>query len=289
MTRNSLILYYLLICVCIALSSCKANNSPDPGNPAEIEEFIIQAYKEEFNLNLSNPAFVYSSDFDRYTSTAYYKQSLYRIYVLDNGNVLSQKTEPIIPLGDISVLSIIVDYPNLRFGELKDNLWKDAQASINDDHKQWASKLNLSDPLLQFSNSNLLIEPGRITDPSISVLRTVANENGYNANDFDIIAFIDLDLNSPSGGFAVRKFNWVKMGWFYSEDQEGELTYEQLRGIAYGVYHHEIGHLFGWEHEWSDAKEEDLFITAPDLFGWTDIDNDGIIEILDSEPYGIKK
>lgn len=283
------ILLALLICIVFISNGCKVNDSLDPGNPDEIEAFIIQAYEKKFGLELQNPAYSYSSDFNRYTSTAYYNQNLYRLYILDNGKVLAQQTKPLMPRGNTRVLCIVVDYPNLEFSKLKDNLWTEAQESINNDHLLWANRLNLDQPLLQFSNNTLLIEPGIILNPSKSVLDSVASANGRNPLSYDVIAFVDLNQNEPSGGFAVLKANWIKIGWFYREDQGKELTSEKLRGIAYAIYHHEIGHLFGWEHEWSDASESDLFITDPKLFGWEDLDNDGEIEILDSTPYGINQ
>jgi len=272
----------------ILLSACVVNNSQNPPTPEEIDDFLIKAYKREFNLNITHPAFVYPSQNKRYTSTAYYENELYRIYVNDEGKTSSQISTPFLPKGDITVLTIFVNYANLNLEDIKDTLWPEAQASINRDHEEWADQLGLEAPIVKFENINLLIDEGRITEPSTSNLRAVASENKYSSNDYDIIAFIDLNQNEPSGGFAVRKNNWVKMGWFYNIDEDKVLTAEKLRGIAYGVYHHEIGHLFGWDHEWSDAKEGDLFITHPKLFGWEDINNNGIIEIFDDSPYGIR-
>jgi len=278
---------YIYLTSVLIFTACNINESPNLSNPEELESYLSRKYKKLFDLNIQYPAYVYSEQNSRYTSTAYYEGKLYRLYVQEDGSTLPQVTTPVLPVGNIRVLSIIIDYPSLEFGEILNTLWREAQDSINDDHKKWADQLNLNQPLVQFVNQNLLIEPQEISEASTSSLTIIANEYGYQQNDYDIIAFLDLNQEEPSGGFAVRKFQWVKIGWFYNEEQGTELTPSKLRGIAYAIYHHEIGHLFGWDHEWSDAVEGELFITDPELFGWEDIDHDGVPEIMDSTPYGI--
>jgi hypothetical protein len=80
------------------------------------------------------------------------------------------------------------------------------------------------------------------------------------------------------------------MGYFFQASNSFEvLGLDRLRSIASAVYDHEVGHIWGWEHEWDRGAECSgcfLFITPAALFGWTDTNGDGIPEILSDSPYG---
>jgi hypothetical protein len=69
------------------------------------------------------------------------------------------------------------------------------------------------------------------------------------------------------------------------------LDQKDWQSIARTAYHHEMAHLWGWEHEWSvactrAADRSRPFLADPVLFGWEDVDGDGVPEILDATPYG---
>ena len=81
-------------------------------------------------------------------------------------------------------------------------------------------------------------------------------------------------------------------------DAKSELTGQGNR-LADTLVSHEVFHLFGYpaSHAWpcisnvaqKDAADECVDTTIPALMlGWLDTDGDGVPEILDSTPYGIK-
>ncbi len=280
---------YFLALLTISFFSCVNDKGPNPSNPEEVEEFIIEAYKSELDLNVEFPAYVYTDQNSRYTSTIYLDNTLHRLYVYESGLISLETSFPIVPRGEIKVLNIIVDYPALEIDDEFNSKWNSAINSINQDHLEYSKEINLDEPIIQFTPINLYIDPSEIPDPiPFNGLKSIADSYGISRSSYEIIALIDLDQQNPSGGYAVRENDWVKIGWFYSIDEGFEVDSAKLRGIAYAVFHHEIGHLFGWDHEWSDAEDGQILITAPSLFGWTDSDKDGIVEINDMNPYGIK-
>ena len=68
--------------------------------------------------------------------------------------------------------------------------------------------------------------------------------------------------------------------------------------LYYTLLSHELAHALGWQHVWplglgSGGATRDWNSENPTwptlLFGWTDTDGDGVPEILDPTPYGLKK
>ncbi|SNS70633.1 hypothetical protein SAMN05421640_0932 [Ekhidna lutea] len=250
---------------------------------ANAEAIARTTFAKRFNLHPQFVPVVYSHDRGHYTSVIYYSNKCYRLYM--HGDVVMSKSSiPILPKGTQKVISVIMDYPNLAFNESMD-LWEQAQQSINDDHYEFAQQSGF-DPIVQFKNINVLVDPDEINDKSPNFISSYVRSLGYTDSDYDIIALIDLNFDDPAGGFAVPGEGFVNIGWFYNESVAKSLNQEILKGVAFAIYHHEIGHLWGWEHEWSDAIVS-TFITDPSLFGWTDLDGDGVPEIIDSNPYGL--
>ena len=69
------------------------------------------------------------------------------------------------------------------------------------------------------------------------------------------------------------------------------LRAQDWRKIAWTTFHHEVAHQWGWVHDWSPTcggtrLGYEPFLAAPVLFGWEDVDGDGVPEILDDTPYG---
>ena len=74
------------------------------------------------------------------------------------------------------------------------------------------------------------------------------------------------------------------------------LSPADLASALYGsLLVHELSHSLGWQHWWTTgtAGANDQLIWNYDqsafpflFFGWTDVDGDGTIEILDPNPYG---
>jgi hypothetical protein len=68
-----------------------------------------------------------------------------------------------------------------------------------------------------------------------------------------------------------------------------------LQYLGRALFQHELLHLMGWEYHWASGDAEgrsevywgEMPLPAL-LFGWRDTDGDGVIEIQDPTPYGIK-
>ena len=61
--------------------------------------------------------------------------------------------------------------------------------------------------------------------------------------------------------------------------------------VARTAYHQLMAYQWGWERDWTPTCGGtklgfEPFITAPILFGWEDVDGDGVPEILSKTPYG---
>ncbi len=255
---------------------------------AEIRDFLFETDDEETTY---------------WTSTVYADSSenasdllkLYRVYVGEAGQLLGSDivNHGRRPQGNHRVLVVAIDYGNTNIAEVLDNEWLDAQQEINQALIDLATSQGFAEPILQFSNTNILVDRSEIDNPEIRQhVEAVASEKGYEKEDYDILVSLDLDAQNPvpSGvhdGFSNGR-DFVYMGYYFATDLPAEVA-DLRRGragfLAQNVYDHHIGHIFGWEHSWT-PQEGGFFITQPDLYGWTDVDGDGIREIEDPTPYG---
>lgn len=266
------------------LSACTEEMKVLPTSQENAETIFKQHFASNGLQVREVPAF-FSENWGHWTSVLYVNGTCYRAYIRPDGRVFSLRTQPLHPVGIQKVLCVIVDHPNLN---LSANLfhWEKAQELINEEHMAYSTTLGV-DPIVQFENTNILLEPALFESDRELDVYAALTLNGIDYHGYDIVAFIDLDTSSKSGGFAVPEGKYLKIGWFYDANVPTTITEERMKGVANAVYHHETGHLWGWEHEWSDADTVNYFITETALFGWTDVDGDGIIEILDSNPYGL--
>ena len=120
-------------------------------------------------------------------------------------------------------------------------------------------------------------------------MRRGALRRAIDASEYDVLVVINLDPTESEGGQAIPEEQFVYMGNF--KRWRGPLDFADWRSVVRAVYHHEVAHLWGWRHDWSRRCREGgaayaPFVAAPVLFGWEDVDGDGLAEILDSTPYG---
>jgi hypothetical protein len=194
------------------------------------------------------------------------------------------------PSGVQRVLNIIVDYGDTDIRDKLD-MWVAAQDSVNGDHRALEASLGYRSPLVQFENTNVLVDRDSVLDPvnNDSVLANVLRV-GHDPDAYDIILSMPMTLD-VQGGHASTLAGVVVMGCYGcpppNEDGIARLTRDALDGMANVIYHHEIGHLWGWRHEWGGGPRGTRIITHPALFGWTDTDGDGVPEVIDPTPYGI--
>jgi hypothetical protein len=245
-------------------------------------------YKEKFNIQVSHVPSVYNAFPDHYVSTVYKSKNLYRLYINRDKEVGTQVISPVFPGGNQQVLCIIrlSAYLEARIDSVKLQ-WEKAQANVNTLHADYANSIGLDEAIVTFGNFNLYTNVGefQVKDyiPLKNQMKIFAQDRGIDT-DFQIFLFMDLDTENPSGGWADYKSGVAKVGWIY--DESLSLKDANFTGLAYAAYQHEIGHIWGWEHDWSDPYLSESFIADPALFGWTDLDGDGVVEILDTTPYG---
>lgn len=192
------------------------------------------------------------------------------------------------PFGTFKTLVVIVGYPptvnleGIRFFEK-------AQAQINEDHAAFARSRKYPGPLVVFENTNVVIDRAEIVDPRIPAeVRAAAKRKGLSPDDYRPVIVIDLDPDRAAGGLANPGGD-LYMGNFGR--WTAPLSELQWTSVSRAVYHHEVAHYGGWEHGWSPRCGAmklgfEPFISAPVLFGWEDVDADGVPEILDDTPYG---
>lgn len=270
--------------VLILLAAC----SEDKLKPtSEVHaEVIFKNHFTSIGLKVTDVPVTYTNDWDRWTSVLFVDGTCYRAYINAEGDVTSLSSQPILPLGQQRVLSVIVDYPNLDFDSNFEH-WVAAQDYINERHRIYGDELGI-EPIVEFTNDHVFVDPEEVMSHVSTDIYNLLTLKGVPYLEYDIIALVDLDTENPSGGFAVPEGEFMKIGWFFNDETPKTITTERMIDVAKAVYHHEIGHLWGWEHEWSDADTTEVFITKPSLFGWTDLDGDGVVEILDNTPYGIQ-
>ena len=312
----------IVLSACLALHSCGGSESPvqpppgvtdlDPPATVVVKDSIVQAFSRSFGFDVPEPAFGVSraqyllvDDREQttyWTSTVYadssenasdvLKWTLYRVYVGEAGQLLGSNIvqHGRRPQGNHRVLVVAIDYGNTNIAEVLDDEWLDAQQEINQALIDLAASQGFAEPILQFSNTNILVDRSEIENPEIRQdVEAVAREKGYEREDYDILVSLDLDAQNPvpSGlhdGFTNgRDFVYLPY-YFLAQDAPADLS--RLAGfLAQNLYDHHIGHIFGWEHSWT-GQDGGFFITQPDLYGWTDVDGDGIREIEDPTPYG---
>lgn len=272
-----------LILSLVVLSACSGNEvtlSPD--------DLAVVEFNARYGLNVERVPVIYNEFEDRYTSVVYTKESLYRLYLNDAGVISSRKIAPLFPKGEQRVLCIVrLSEALMEELEYVKTQWENEQGRINLQHIKLADSLGFEGPIVQFINENHYVSQSEfpawsLSNNSVQDFRNFAFQNSLDFNSYDISLFMDLDENNPSGGSGGWESSFAKVGWFYDD---AVLESEKFEGLAFAAYHHEIGHVWGWEHEWSDPFLQNGFITDLSLFGWTDLDSDGVPEILEGEPY----
>jgi len=195
-----------------------------------------------------------------------------------------------IPAGTFKVLTVLVTYPQ-TIDTNSITLLQNEQVKINNQHADFASSHGYSEPIVQFNFTNVQIPGSNIPEPHTltgvhDALGNWQATKNLNTSDFDFVVVLNINPSMSEGGKSYPGSPapyFLYMGNFNT--WKTILNATDFSYIARAAYHHEIGHYWGWQHDWiSDSP--DPFITAPILFGWLDTDGDGIPEILDPCPYG---
>jgi hypothetical protein len=226
-------------------------------------------------------------------STAYLPRtsatsSLLLLYLSRDGTI-EKKSQAVVmtPAGVFRTLVLIVNHPE-TVGPNGLALLADGQRQVNEDHATFAHRRNYDTPLVEFANTNIVIAKGDLAAPRDPRAVRAWARRRIGDTVYHLIIVINLDPTKDEGGFAAPDTNSVYVGNFGQWDKP--LDAVQWSAVANTAYHHEVAHLWGWSHDWSPTcggvRSYDPFMAPPILFGWEDVDGDGVPEILDKTPYG---
>jgi hypothetical protein len=276
-------------------------------NQMPIEAAVKDAYAREYDEVVLRPAIFKQTlaggcRADSLTTTAYFRSTassarLLYLHMSPDGQTVTRKAEVasvLSPAGRFRFLTVIVNHPATVDGTSLEQ-WQGAQKKINQDHASFASSRGLAEPIVSFDNTNAFIESAELTDPrSLPAVRESLHRKRITTRDYQFIAVINLDPSRSEGGFARGSVSagdlFVYMGNYSRWTRR--LTDAEWTNVADAVYHHEVAHHWGWpgSHDWAPCRRGPLsyepFIVPPVLFGWEDVDGDGVPEILDTTPYG---
>jgi len=243
---------------------------------------------------------------DHLTTTAYLpagvpgERRLLVMHLTSDGNNLQstyegrtkyERNQKPIPTGTFNLLTVLMTYDQ-TVGVNGMTLLEQAQTMINEQHANFATGHGYSSPLVQFVFTNVAVPASKITDPrSLVGVRDALGKwhetKQLNVSDFDFVVVLNPDPSKVEGGSA----HWSQASPFFVyvgnySNWQTNLTASDFGNLARAAYHHELGHHWGWQHDWTPCGNFDPFITNPVLFGWLDTDGDGVPEILDACPYG---
>jgi len=230
------------------------------------------------------------------TTTAYLRQSAKRSTLLemylshDGTQVLSKRrTDVLTPAGTFKVVVVVVRYPATVGDDALEQLGA-AQRQINDDHAAFARAHGYASPIVQFENTNIIVDPNEVGDPHQPAnVRAAAARAGVPVEGSDLVIVLDPDPVHFAGGLATLSSGDVYVGNFMR--WTAMLGAPQWLSIARTAYHHEVAHHWGWRHDWTPTCGGtklgfEPFLIAPILAGWEDVDGDGVPEVLQKSPYG---
>lgn len=277
--------------------------TPDAAPLGPSEASITAVYRREFGVPIVRPA-VFRAEcagIVTTTTTAYVDRVGARARLVslrlnsDEWTILGRSESPstLIPAGMFATLVVVVAYPQTVSSEAS-VLLAAAQDSVNGDHERFASSQRYNRSVVSFRNTNLLLAPSSIGDPTDpESVRDAADRAGANVDEFTFLMAIDINPGRTAGGFARSKFGFVYVGNYGGWQQP--LTREQWRRVARTAYHHEVAHHWGWPaaHDWVSTCSGqrpwmEPFAVPPVLFGWHDVDGDSVPEIADPTPYGVE-
>jgi hypothetical protein len=216
------------------------------------------------------------------------------MYMSRDGTTVIRKSRSQVfvpPAGTIRVLVVLVRYPQTVQADAL-ALWETAQNQINEDHAAFAKSRGYKAPIVVFDNTNITIDPAQLASPRRPFsVRAAVERRGVSTANYQIVMTIDINPQESVGGVSLLSERSVYVGNYSS--WKTPLTPQDWKMIARTAYHHETAHHWGWPdtHDWAGScgghkPEYAPFIAPPMLFGWEDLDGDGVPEILSQTPYG---
>jgi len=270
---------------------------------------VVEAFQREFGASVPRPA-IYTDSIGcgsspHYMTVAYLpggaaSREMLAMYLASDGRTLVAGSEGrtkvsrlvwVPPAGRFSVLTVLVAYDATIGPDTMSHL-EAAQQNINAAHAAFATARGYAGPIVRFDFTNIVVAEGTLPAPrSAPAVEAALESRGDSPAAFDFLSVININPAMTEGGFATpgpRRPHFTYMGNFSA--WQTRISDAQVDSIARASYHHEVGHHWGWDHDWtptcSGTPSYLPFITSPLLFGWEDLDGDRIPEILDATPYG---
>src|SRR5262249_9195030 len=280
---------------CFTAFALASQQAPD------LEPAITAAYQREFNLTIPRPAIFNDPAANacdgtgHLTTTAYIRTSasaadLYVLYMPRDGSksTLRYRRSVLAPAGTIRVLAVIIRHPETT-GADPLPLWEPEQRIINEQHAAFATAHGYATPLVTFENTNVVLDAGAAHPNDSASVRAAVAAKGLDPATYRIVMTINIDPERGEGGLSLPDQRWIYVGNY--SYWKTPLQQRHWSAIARTAYHHEMAHHWGWDHGWSPScggarTGYAPFIAPPVLFGWEDVDGDGVPEILDDTPYG---
>lgn len=293
----------------------RAHAAIGPVTFRNIDSVVVATYRDVYGISLPAPAVVLptqSIDTNRGTGPLYWVSSAYvgdrnfTFFVSPSGKITdffpnTTKSWLQRPQGRIRVLVVAVDAGNTNIGEVLETSWRAAQDSVNKELRAYFRSQRFDTPLLVFETTNLLVPADSLpttvfatTEEERLQLHSYLERHGYSETGYDVLVRWAVRAGGTGEAYAKLRYGWdyVKVGcqncFVPNDGGRLQLSDDLLHDHARLMYFHEIGHVFGWGHDWGGGLEGTRLITMPELFGWTDTDGDGVPEIIDPTPYGIK-
>ncbi len=217
------------------------------------------------------------------------------------------------PSGTIKLLVVFVDYQNLDVTQQEaiDSLTQTV-GQINGKYVEASQAGGIQNPILKLQATGAFISSQTIMTGHLITPDLVRTATGYDPAQFDILVQIDLDANDTTGMTAnLGSYAYATSGcgdlpvdvnmWIAisKKDQLSQTNNDPRLQYTLG---HEILHTMGYPigltgvHEWvcGDGSLPDLTDQCDQnnlptlMMGWTDTDGDGVVELLDTTPYGLQ-
>ena len=262
---------------------------------------------------------------DPWVSVAYIADRLYQINLYPDGHSEAYLTpigheietdrkvtgKPVCwPAGTYSLLVVFLDWGNL--GVTREEALaalEQATTGVNAAYAASATQAGLSQPIFALRTTGVVVSPVPDIPGHLLARSQVQSLTGLDLMLFDFVTQVDLDReNTARRAFAQP--NWDTFGFasgtcgpaqedvhiWVCLDEKSQLYGPDGR-LESTLLSHEVFHLLGYpaSHDWpctdgSVVDQSDCCggMNVPALlFGWTDTDGDGLVEILDPTPYGL--
>ena len=259
---------------------------------------------------------------DYWIATAYLDKYPLRLFITEDGSFLRgykfqhypnlndpNRVVYIEPKGIKNIINVFLDYGNSDISQVYDKYWSHLQDSINNEYTKYFKSWGIKDTMLYLKNTNICINAALVGKDAYlyTNLYPYLKSNGYDVNLYDLIIIMNMNPGSDiccawqvSTHPEEGPFNLVCHDFRHQSVNFANYTQADFNDYAYTIYFEEMQHAFGYEHGmplryfYNHLTPEvahlqgkpDLFV-LPGVFGWDDTDGNGIIEILEPNPFGL--